>query len=149
MGIKRNPLQLDPFYSPGTHESLRHGLMGKFGPATATRAEGTQNGSVSSPRTLRGCTQQILKLGRKDPSDKGGLGGNATPGFPTTGHSWTNVFFPNQLRENTGKGHFLLPHPKQPGRGAKTQLGSFPGKIRREVLQGDPCSGGRGILSAG
>ena len=75
-----------------------------------------------------------------------GLGANATPEFPTIGHSWFNGFL-DQLRENARKGHFLLPHPEQPGRGPKTQFGSVPGKVRREILQGDPRSGGRGILS--
>ena len=65
-----------------THETLRPGLMGNFGPATATRTKGTQNGSVSSPRTLRGFTQQTPKLGRKDPSDKGVSVRTPRPGFP-------------------------------------------------------------------
>ena len=71
-----------PFYSLRTHESLRHGLMGNFGPATATRTKGIQNRSVSSPRTLRGFTQQTLKLGRKDPSDKGVSARTPRPSFP-------------------------------------------------------------------
>lgn len=49
--------------------------------------------------------------------------------------------------KNTGEGHLLLPHPEQRGRGPEAELGPFSGQVRREILQGHPCLGGRGVLS--
>lgn len=131
-----------------THEVLRHESVGSFCPVIGTM---TKTGPKTDPSIHR-IPQGLSRLFRAtDPSralpvflDKGG---NATPGFPTTGHSSIDVFR-DELWENTGKGHFLLPHPKQPRCGTETQLGSLPGKICREILQGHPRPRDRRFLSA-
>ena len=122
-----------------------------FGPVAATKAKGEPKTDPSIHRNPQRPSRPFFFRHterfrtRRDRFEQRGIESATGPGFPTTGNCCVDVFR-DQSWKNSGEGHLLLPHAEQYRCSAETEFRSLSGKICREVLQGHPWPGGRGIL---